>query len=270
MSDRAPALLYLYAVLPVGVTVGDLPGIDAAGTLFSIEADGLLAAVSRVPADQFEEAPLNEIMSDLARLAPYAVRHEETVRGLTSLGAPVVPAAFGRVYRGEAGIRSMLRAEGERLKRLLNELEGKEEWGLKVTKDAARLWEAASTASPKLRELAEEEAAAQPGRAYLIGRQRERLHGTEAARIEADAIEGILERIRPSATRTVVEDLPPSTPGDVQVALKAALLVPQPDVDALKATVRELEGTYGRLGFGFDLNGPWAPYSFVKDGGGLD
>lgn len=270
-SRRPTGLVYLYAVLPEGVRIPAILGIDPAEPLFPIEADGLVAAVSRVSADRFEEAPLNEMLSDLAQLAPHVVRHEETVRELTSLSVPVVPAAFGRVYRGENGVRAMLRDEGERLKRLLSELRGKEEWGLKITKDTARLWVAAETASPKLRELAEEEAAAQPGRAYLLRRQRERLHGAEAARIETDAIEGMLERIRSCASRIVVEDLLASTtPGDVQVALKGALLIPRPDVDGLKTVLRELEATYGPLGFGFDLNGPWAPYSFVRDGGGLN
>lgn len=247
----------------MGLRDKTIPGMEPEEPVFAIEAGGLIAAVSRVPAAQFEEEPLNDLLSDLARLAPYAVRHEEAVRALGSVAPNLVPAAFGRVYRGVDGVKALLQTEGPGLRRLLGELAGKDEWGLKVIKDAARLWAAAETASPRLQQLARQEAEAQPGRAYLLRRQRERLHGAEAARLEREALEGVLSRLRDAGARVLVEELPPHTPGEVEIALKGALLIGRGDADRLRETVGRLDQEAGSWGLSLELNGPWAPYSFI-------
>ena len=265
-------LVYLYGVLAQGsagatlLRAAHLPGIELGEPLFPVEAAGLVAAVSRVPAAVFEEEPLNALVTDLSQLASYAVRHEEVVRALAR--SALVPMTFGAVYRAAEGVASLLEERAAEFRGILARLEGREEWGLKVIADLPRLLDAADRQSDELRHMAAEAAAARPGRAYLIAKQRERLRGQAAARLAAAMLDAILERLTPLAAEIAQDDAGPAQPGTEQLLLKAAFLVERAAVAGFRAAVGALEREHAPHGLRLELTGPWAPYSFVGGRGG--
>jgi hypothetical protein len=267
----APSLLYLYCVVEAGTAAerllagGQVPGLVPGEALFPIEHAGLVAAVSRVPAATFQEEPLNALLADLPRLTPYAVRHEEAVRALVAEAPALVPMAFGTVYLDERRVRGLLRERAAELRELLGRLRGKHEWGLKVFRDAALLLEAADATSPELRQLAAEAAAAGPGRAYLLGKRRERLRATEAARLAAEAIDAIVERLAALSDEAQNDPDAVDLSSRLPLALKAAFLVAVERAEAFRAAAEELRQTYEPRGLNLELSGPWAPYSFVGE-----
>src|SRR5579859_3513343 len=99
MSD----LLYLYAVLPAAspavawLSRNRLSGI-AGAPLRALCAQALAAAVSGVPADEYEEEPLNQHIRNLAWLGPRAAAHQEVNARLFELADTVLPLSFGAVY----------------------------------------------------------------------------------------------------------------------------------------------------------------------------
>ena len=268
----APAehLLYLYGIVPAGsaahrlLTERRVPGIQPGKLLFPIEAAGLVAAVSDVPVETFDEAPLNALLTDLPRLTPYALRHEEAVRAL--LVSALIPMTFGAIYRGPERVIALLQQRADELHDLLAALEGRQEWGLKVFTDTPRLLEAAATASDDLQRLASEAAAATPGRAYLLDKQRERLLAHEAARLASVSLGAILARLSAMSAAVVQDDTGPAQPGDEQLGLKAAFLVEDREVTAFRTAVADLERAHAAHGLRLELSGPWAPYSFVREG----
>lgn len=265
--------LYLYCVVEAGTGAASIlsdravPGVDPAEPLFPIEVEGLVAAVSRVPAETFAEEALNTLVTDLSRLAPYAVRHEEAIRALLPAAPALVPMAFGAVYQGPAGVRALLEARGAALRALLARLRDKEEWGLKVFLDADRLRASAAELSPALRALEEQAASSPPGRAYLLGRRREQLLTAEAERLAAEALTAILERLAGVAVEVRQDRLPAREPGGLHLALKAAFLVVSGRAAEIAGLVNELDRSYRPMGLALEWSGPWAPYSFV---GGTD
>jgi len=271
VPPTAPALLYLYCVVEAGTAAerllasGQVPGLEPGEALFPIEHLGLVAAVSRVPAATFHEEPLNALLADLARLTPYAVRHEEAIRAFMAAAPALVPMAFGTVYLDERRVRGLLRERAVELRALLGRLRGKQEWGLKVFRDTARLLEAADATSPELRQLAAEAAAAGPGRAYLLGKRRERVRATEAARLAGEALDDIGERLAALSdeAQSDPDALDPSS--RMPLALKAAFLVAAERAAAFRAAAEELRDTYEPRGLSLELSGPWAPYSFVGE-----
>jgi hypothetical protein len=265
-------LLYLYGVLAQGsagavlVRAGRIPGIEPGEPLFAVEAAGLVAAVSRVPAAVFTEERLNALALDLPRLAPYAVRHEEAVRALAR--SALVPMTFGAVYRSAAGVAALLEGRGAEFRALLARLEGREEWGLKVIADLPRLLETADRRSEELGRLAAEAAGATPGRAYLIAKKRERLRGQVASRLAEAMVGAILGHLEPLTAEIARDDPGPAQPGTEQLVLKAAFLVERATAGAFRAAIATLEREHATHGLRLELTGPWAPYSFVRDRGG--
>src|SRR5581483_151559 len=263
------ALLYLYGVLEAG-TEGErllerraVPGLDPGEPLFPIAAGGLVAAVSRVPSAVFDEEPLNALLADLPRLAPLAVQHEEAIRALLPAAPALVPMAFGTVYRGPGRVAALLRERAGELRALLAQVRGKYEWGLKVYRDSARWLATADEASDELRRLAAEAAAASPGRAYLHGKQRERLRAAEAERLAAEALDAIMGRLEPLSVAMRRNPLGAAAPGPTPLVLSAAFLVELAATEAFRAAAAELARAYAPRGLTVEITGPWAAYSFV-------
>src|SRR5438045_9571201 len=99
-AQRAPSLTYVYAVLPAGEPAatalggGHLIGIDGA-PVRAVEHQGLIAAVGDVPAAQFDEGPLNDLLRDLNWLGPRAEAHQAVNAQLAALSDASLPLAFG-------------------------------------------------------------------------------------------------------------------------------------------------------------------------------
>jgi len=264
------SLLYLYGVLEDTAIVHDLfeskrmPGLEPNEPLFSLEHHGLVAAVSRVPFDIFEEGPLNALLSDLPRLAQFAVQHEEAVRSLLASASALVPMAFGTVYRGPEGIIKLLEEKEAQFKSLLDQVRNKQEWGIKIVLDNESLLTAVEDASEEIKQLVSEASAATPGRAYLLSKQKERILTTEAQRLLREWLDTIVENLESASYGIVVDDLPPIEGAKVSIILKAAFLVAEEQVETFREKVRELAHLNSSRGLSIDLNGPWAAYSFVR------
>jgi hypothetical protein len=279
-ASREPAqagrgtLLYLYGVVEAGTDAeqllasGAIPGLDPAEPLFPIGVEGLVAAVSRVPAATFEEEPLNALLTDLPSLAPLAVRHEEAIGALVPAAPALVPMTFGAVYRDPDRVQALLREQAADLRARLDRVRDRLEWGVKAFCDQPRWLATAEATSSELQRLAAEAAQAPPGRAYLLRKQRERLVAAEADRLAAVALDQIVARLS-AASAAARQDPPPAGQvGPSPLVLAAAFLVDAPATETFRAAAAELQRVYEPQGLLLEVTGPWAPYSFVGGRGG--
>ncbi|HEY3116527.1 MAG TPA: GvpL/GvpF family gas vesicle protein, partial [Chloroflexota bacterium] len=266
-------LLYLYAIFIADAAfspdadAAQIPGLDPAEDVFVLEAAGLSAALSRVPANQFAEGPLNAALADLGSLAPLAVRHEEVVRALYAEHSALIPMSFGAIYRSAEAITQLLSERADELRALLRALDGKVEWSVKVYIDPADAVAAARSMSPGLRALGEEANAAAPGRAYLLRKRIEQLSADEADHVVDEAIAVIFDRLSALSAQTQVDELPQQpavTLGTRQLVAQAAFLVDVGQQEAFQESLANLESAHAALGLSVELTGPWAPYSFVR------
>lgn len=264
-------LLYLYCIVERGTKAHTLlqqrtlPGIEPDEPLFPIEASGLVAAVSRVSSSTLREETLNDLLTDLPSLAPFAIKHEEAVRALLNNAPSLIPISLGALYRDADRVKELLSSRDKEFKKLLATLNNKQEWGLKIFKDDSLLQKSVGSSSPRLRKIIEEEAASSPGKAYLLQRQRERIMQDETSQFLARRIEDIAQTLSPVVADTFIDALPEDQQGALPLAWKAAFLVPTEDAQAFQGMVGQQERINKKLGLSFELSGPWAPYSFVKN-----
>ena len=264
-------LLYLYCVLEPGssadllLRTGGLTGIDEHGPLFAIEAGGLIAAVSHVPRALFAEEPLNELVAELPRLAPHALRHEEAIRALFGAASALVPLSFGAIYQDEASVAAFLTSERARLRSLLDTLREKEEWGVKVFVDAPVAASAAEASSAALAALDAEVSMAAPGRAYLLHRKREGMLADEVRQFVLRTLERVIDELVPASVDARMEEAPPNQQGTTELVLKAAFLVERSRSEGFRDRAAALVDTLASVGLTMEVTGPWAPYSFTGD-----
>jgi hypothetical protein len=227
-----------------------------------IEADGLALLVSRVPLSEFGEDALRRNLNDLDWLERVA-RDHETVLERALAGGTIVPLRICTIFADEDGAARMLTERRAALDTAFDVLDGREEWGVKLTVDRAALEAAARERAPG--DLDEQLEGQSAGGAYMLRRRQERQLREAADRLAGGLAEDVHARLQDWATDAVVN--PPQNPelsgheGDM--LLNAAYLVEAAKVERLHELVEELRERHRELGARIELTGPWPPYNFV-------
>ena len=243
----------------------ELPeAIEEGAGLEAVEAGGLAAVVSAVPLDVYGEGALAERLSDAAWTATRALRHERVAEHFARRAA-VVPLRFGAIYLRREGVASMVEGRAAQFRAVLARLEGREEWGLNVYVERARLREEVTRLSPRLREMAERADASTPGQSYLLRKKIEGLRDEESRaetrRVAREVEETLAEACDAVARLRVLKD---EADEQGELAARLAFLVPSEGFDDFRAAAERLADRYTPLGFRFELTGPWPAYNFAN------
>src|SRR5947209_8970041 len=161
--------MYVYCVGERGwlaplLVAGLASAIEAESDLELVGEGALAAVVSGVPLADYGEGELSSRLADAAWTATRALRHERVVEHFARRAA-VAPLRFGTIYLRREGVARMLSERGAQFLSILKRLEGREEWGLNVYVERARLREAVTSSSARLREMEERASSSPPGQA---------------------------------------------------------------------------------------------------------
>ncbi|MBV8719356.1 MAG: GvpL/GvpF family gas vesicle protein [Chloroflexi bacterium] len=248
-------LVYLYAVLPHTLD-GPVQGIDASLVRW-INAERLAAAVSDVPADDFEEEPLNTNVRNMAWLAPRAVAHQDVNERLFEASEAIVPLAFGTVFRDDDRVRQLLSEKAKQLQTQLARVRGCAEWVVALH----ALHDPDVNAAAEVRELQGQIAASTPGRAHLLRRQLATAERDAARRLRTDAAAQVLEGLRVATVEVFEEPLPSDTVE--RPLLRASVLVRRDAEATFMDEVERLRARWPEPTYRLLLTGPWPPYRFA-------
>ena len=263
-----PQALYLYCVgernaLKPLIEEQSPGAIESDAPLEMIDAGDLAAIASAVSLADYGEESLQARLSDPTWTAIRAMRHEKVIEHF-ALRASVVPLRFGTVYLRRERIGQMLGERRDELRKLIERLRGRQEWGVNIYLNRASLIEAISSISPRLRELNERAAAASPGQGYLMRKKIEAMRADEARaetrRVIAE-IERELSRASDNARRLRVLKDEASEYGEV--AAKLAFLVERERFEEFRAVAEALASEQAESGFRLEMTGPWPAYNFA-------
>jgi hypothetical protein len=261
--------LYVYCIGEAGALAplfdAELPeAIEEGAGLEAVEAGGLSAVVSAVPLEVYGEGALAERLSDATWTATRALRHERVAEHFARRAA-VVPLRFGAIYLRREGVERMLSERAEQFREVLARLRGREEWGLNVYVERARLREEVTRVSARLREMVGRADASAPGQAYLLRKKIEGLRDEEA-RAETRRVAREVEETLGAACEGVarLRVLKDEATEQGELAARLAFLVPSEGFDSFRAAAERLADRYTPLGFRFELTGPWPAYNFAS------
>ena len=237
--------------------------IEDDSKLEAVEAEGLAAVVSKVPLDAYGEGALAERLADATWTATRALRHERVAEHFARR-ASVAPLRFGSIYLRREGVERMLIERGAQLREVLARVGGREEWGLNVFVERARLREEVTRLSARLRELDGRAAVSTPGQAYLLRKKIEGLRDEEARaetrRVAAEAERRLAEACDGAARLRVLKD---EGTEQGELAARLAFLVRREGFEGFRDAAEALAAEYTPLGFRFELTGPWPAYNFT-------
>ncbi|MHB9848278.1 GvpL/GvpF family gas vesicle protein [Streptomyces krungchingensis] len=220
-------------------------------------AEDLAAAVSPVPAPDFQESALRRHLEDLEWLEAVARAHHTVIEVLAA-HTTVLPLRLATVYLDDERVRAMLRQDAVVFSQALDRLSGHLEWGVKIYVEAP-----SDTAVPDAAGVPDAAEGLSPGRAYLRARRAQR-HSMderyEAARQAAERVEAIGRAVAAGHARHRVQqgELAASAGENV---VNDAYLVARGTAEDFRKQI--LDAAEGLSGIRIEVTGPWAPYSFA-------
>jgi Gas vesicle synthesis protein GvpL/GvpF len=243
---------YVFAVAR-GLAAEDLAGGSGfhGAPLRLVEHTGLSAVVCDVDLTEFGEGVLADNLEDLAWVEWAARAHNEVV-WLVAGAATCAPLRLVTVCTDDESVRAKVDALRTDLERVLDQVEGRQEWSVKVLvlrREPAELAAAPTPAS---------------GGADYLRRKREaadqrRGHGEDAARAAHEIDE--VARAHAVATRHLPPQDPRLTGRSEPMVLNAAYLVEAAAQETFGAVVRATAVQHEHISV--QLDGPWPPYSFA-------
>lgn len=252
MSDT---LVYLYAI-----TGSDGSRVRATQTveerpLRALEASGLVALVSDVPAAAFDQAALDENVRDPQWLTPRATAHQSVNAAAHDQTAAALPVPFGTIFRGDERVLEMLRTRADELRSRLVAVRGRGEWVVGLYRDTVRAAEHLSRVREAVAQR--EPVAASAGRRYLEDRKNDGERRAELRRLDEEAAassQTLLSRVSKQAFEEPIAD----TASDL--VARTTYLVRGSDEARFKAAVQHFNGDWRERGYELRATGPWPVY----------
>lgn len=237
-------------------TAGAPAGLPESGPLrwLSLGPKIWLAAAD-APLARYSAAAIEKGLKDLDWVSACAVAHEQMVEHVSRLGT-TVPMKLFTLFSSDARAKAALGRSQARLRTVLRRIEGRQEWGVRVSVDEA-------TARSRARERAEQAAAGlTAGAQFLTRKKQEHKEVRDIVDLGRTAADEVFTKAALHADETRRRSPAGAEPG-LRLLLDAAFLVPARRTEAFRSTVRAQAERLAPHGYRVVLTGPWPAYNFV-------
>jgi hypothetical protein len=244
-SQSASRGKYVYCIIeaeeplhfgPIGI------GADPSD-VYSVHYRNLAAVVS--------DAPLEVLDSTRQNVLAHERVNETVMREHT-----VIPMSFGTIFKTREDIVELLRSAAEAFGDVLNKMQNKLEFGLKVLWDRDQAIRQVETDDEDISRL-KKEISGQKGPTYFARMQYGRLVDNALQSRSERYLADILDELRDVSVASRI-----NKPIGDKMIMNAAFLISRDQESAFDARVKSIAAKFDRLTFKY--TGPWPPYNFVN------
>jgi hypothetical protein len=186
-----------------------------------------------------------------------ALAHEHVIE-MVMKSHTIIPMSFGTVFRTDDDIREVLKSIYPSLKDVLKQMEGKLEFGLKVTWDRDRVIEELKNEDEEIRRFQHEITRKHLQSTYFARMQLGRMIDRSLGERSAQYVREIYD-----ALRSVCVASRDNKPIGDKMIMNAAFLIQREHEGDFDAAVNKIARKYGER-LNFKYTGPWPPYNFVN------
>ena len=248
-----PHILYVYAIARAGHPTPDDVEVEA------LETDGLSVFYAPVDAVEFSQAVIDARSKDVEWLGAIGYRHQSVMSALMH-GGTVIPLRAFTLFANETTLRNHVKAERANLLRILDRLEGKQEWTLRIEFRPEQWNDALVRRVGSLQKLTSEIEQAAEGKAYLLRKKLDE----EKKRVSKDAEQQIVTEVEDAVMQKLACDVVSESRVQRGGAFPQINVLINRDEEArLQELSNELTHRYEGDGVVLALTGPWPPYSFA-------
>jgi gas vesicle protein GvpL/GvpF len=236
---------YVYCIIEASDALRFGPiGIGAdPSEVYTVHYKSLAAVVS--------DAPLEVLDSTRENVLAHERVNETVMREHT-----VIPMSFGTIFKTREDIVELLRSAAEAFGDVLNKMQNKLEFGLKVLWDRDQAIREVEHEDEDISRL-KKEISGQKGPTYFARMQYGRLIDSALQSRSERYVADILEQLREVAVASRI-----NKPIGDKMIMNAAFLISRDQETAFDAKVKSIAGRFDKLTFKY--TGPWPPYNFVN------
>jgi hypothetical protein len=247
-ADAAPGASrgkYVYCIIEAAEPLRFGPvGIGAEPSdVYTVHYKNLGAVVS--------DAPLEVLDSTRENVLAHERVNETVMREHT-----VIPMSFGTVFKTREDIIELLRSAAEAFGDVLNKMQNKLEFGLKVLWDRDQAVREVESDDEDISRL-KKEISGQKGPTYFARMQYGRLVDTALHSRSERYVAAVLDELRDVSVASRI-----NKPIGDKMIMNAAFLISRDQEQAFDAKVKAIASRFDKLTFKY--TGPWPPYNFVN------
>jgi hypothetical protein len=236
---------YVYCIIESGDVLRFGPiGIGAdPSDVYTVHYKNLAAVVS--------DAPLEVLDSTRENVLAHERVNETVMREHT-----VIPMSFGTIFKTREDIVELLRSAAEAFGDVLNKMQNKLEFGLKVLWDRDQAVREVENEDEDISRL-KKEISGQKGPTYFARMQYGRLIDSALQSRSERYVAEILEELREVSVASRI-----NKPIGDKMIMNAAFLIARDQETAFDGKVKSIASRFDKLTFKY--TGPWPPYNFVN------
>ena len=240
------------------------------GQVYSVPYQDLEAVVSDVSLEEFgSEEIQKKAEEDVNWIKEKAQIHEEVIEQAMGKGnsqlVSVIPMQFGVIFKTKEKLEETLGNRYEELKKSLENLKGKQEWGVKVYLKENIFRKTIEEKNEQVLAKKKEIESMPKGMAFFAQKQIDEVVGQEIDKELGRITEEIFENLGQLAfsknkSKLLEKDFTGMTE---EMILNAFYLIEESKLDSFQKKVEELKEQYNSLGFEVEAAGPWPSYHFA-------
>jgi hypothetical protein len=245
-------ILYVYAIGRARHPVPD--------DLEAVDGGGLTAFVSPVDEVEFSQPVIDARSGDVEWLGRIGYRHQSAMAELMR-GGTIIPLRAFTLFKTHATLKHHLEENREQFAKILERVDGKQEWTLRIEFDPERWRDALSKRVASLAELEKEIDGANPGKAFLLRKkldeERKKASREAEQQVASEIEQAVLDKLRSEVVAESRERRDGAFP-------QINVLLPRDEEARLQELHDDLAGRYDAEGVTLALTGPWPPYTFAR------
>jgi len=216
-----------------------------------------------VSPDDFSEDNLKKHLADMSWVEKNIRLHEKVIEEIMKAQA-VLPFKFGTVFESEANVEKLLKTKNTEFKAALANLDGKEEWGLKIYCNSGYFKDALCSKDERIIEKEKEILSAGKGKAFFLKKKKDEIIKDIINEKISEYTKDCFERLKITAVDNKINNVLPKEVTEKQedMVLNAAFLINNKRIKELENGLAYLRTKYTDKGLIFDCTGPWPPYNF--------
>jgi hypothetical protein len=245
-ADRAAGRgRYVYCIIRANAPLkfGTIGMDEQWPAVYTVNYKDLAAVVSDVPITPLDSTRENVLAHERV--------NETVMRDYT-----VIPMSFGTIFKTPDDIVELLKSAYEAFADVLDKMEGKLEFGLKVLWDRDEIVRVIEQEDEDIHRL-KKEISSQKGSTYFARMQYGRMIDNALQQRSERYVTEFLQRLRDVSVASRVN----RAIGDKMI-MNVAFLVQRDQEDAFDRRIKEIASQFDKLTFRY--TGPWPPYNFVN------
>ncbi len=253
------SVLYVYAITRRPATPY-VEAIDQSDHYGSVKAGGVSAVFTPVPREAFSQDVIDRRAGDLEWLGAIGYRHQAVIAHLMRDTAVIPLRAFTQ-FASEDSLRQYLTENATQLGKVLDRIDGKQEWTLRIEFDAQKWHDALASRVESLRDIQQQIDSSAPGKAFLLKKklddERKKVSRSAEQKLVAEIEKEVLTKL---ACETIAESREDRDGAFPQINV----LLNRDEEARVEELRRDLSERYEKDGITLAVTGPWPPYTFTN------